>query len=80
MDLKAREAVEKVDSCRDGHELFRIAKQRVGEKKDVVGVSRLKDKIGVVKVSVDDQKKIWKEDMENLMNVENEWSDSIDVR
>ena len=36
MDQKAREAVEKVDSCRDGRELFRIAKQRVGEKKDVV--------------------------------------------
>ena len=43
MDQKAREAVEKVDSCRDGRELFRIAKQRVGEKKDAVGVSCLKD-------------------------------------
>ena len=32
MDKKAREAVEKVDSCRDGRELFRIVKQRVGEK------------------------------------------------
>ena len=50
MDLKAQEAVEKVDSCRNGHELFRITKQRVGEKKDVVGVSCLKDESGVVKV------------------------------
>ena len=32
-----------------------------------------------MKVSVDDQKKIWKEHMERLMNVENEWSDSIDT-
>ena len=31
--------MEKVDLCCDGCELFRIAKQRVGEKKDVVGVS-----------------------------------------
>ena len=30
-----------------------------------------------MKVSVDDGKKIWKEHMEKLMNVENEWSDSI---
>ena len=54
MDQKARKAVEKDDFCRDGCELFRIAKQRVGEKKDVVGVSCLKDESGVVMVSVDD--------------------------
>ena len=44
--------MEKVDSCCD--ELFRIAKRRVGEKKDVVGVSCLKDESGLMKVSVDD--------------------------
>ena len=79
MDQKARETVEIAASCHDGHELFRIAKQRVGEKKDVVGVSCLKDESGAVKVSMDDGKKIWKEHMEKLMNVENEWSDSIDA-
>ena len=78
MDQKAREAVEKVDSSRDGRELLRIAKQRAGEKSDVVGISCLKDK-WAVKVSVDDRKKIWKEHMEKLMNAENEWSDSIDA-
>ena len=51
MNQKAGEAVEKVDSCCDDRELFRIAKQRVGEKIDVVGVSCLKDESGVVKVS-----------------------------
>ena len=79
LDQKAREAVEKADSCRDRRELFRIAKQRVGEKKDVAGVSCLKDESGAVKVSVDDRKKIWKEHMEKLMDVENERSDSIDA-
>ena len=79
MDQKAREAMEKVDSCCDGCELFRIAKQRVGEKKDVAEVSFLKDKSVAVKVSRDDQKKISKEHVEKLMNVENEWSDSIDA-
>ena len=43
MDQKAWEAVEKVDSSCDGHELFRIAKERAGEKSDIVGVSCLKD-------------------------------------
>ena len=36
------------------------------------------NKSGAVKVSVDDQNKIWKEHLEKLINVENEWSDSID--
>ena len=57
MDQKAQEVVE-VDSCRNGHELFRIAKQRAGEKRDVVGFSCLKDESGAVKVSMDDRKKI----------------------
>ena len=79
MDQKAREAVEKVDLCHDGRGLFRIAKQRAGEKKDAVRVSCLKDESGLVKVSVDDRKKIWKKHMEKLINIENEWSDSIDA-
>ena len=40
----------KVDSCCDVCELFRIAKQRFGEKEDV-RVSCLKDETGAVKVS-----------------------------
>ena len=42
------------DWCRDVRELFRIDKQRAGEKRSIVGVSCLKDESGVVKVSVDD--------------------------
>ena len=53
--------MEKVDLCCDVCKLFRIAKQRVGEKKDVVGVNCLKDESEGVKVRVDDRKKIWKE-------------------
>ena len=59
--------------------MFRIARQRAGEKRDVVGVSCLKDESRAVKVSVDDQKKIWKKHVEKLMNIENRWSDSIDA-
>ena len=43
-------------------------------------VGEIKNESWVVKVSVEDQQKIWKEHMEKLMNVENEWSDSIDAR
>ena len=32
-----------------------------------------------MKVCVDDRKKIWKKHIEKLMNVENEWSESIDA-
>ena len=71
--------MEKVDSCYDGRELFRIAKKKAGEKRDVVGVRCLKDKSRAVKVSADDQKKIWKKHVEKLMNIENRWSDSIDA-
>ena len=77
MGQRVQEAVEKVVmmvvSC------LELPRKKVGEKKDIVGVSCLKDKNGVVKVSVEDGKKIWKEDMEKLMNVENKWSESIDA-
>ena len=70
MHQKVWEAVEKVDSYRDGRELFRIGKLRAGEKRDVK-VSCLKDESGAVKVTVDDREKMWKEHMEKLMKVEN---------
>ena len=53
MEQKTLEAVGKVNSCCNGRELFRAAKKRLGEKKDVV-VSCVKDQNGAVKVSVDD--------------------------
>ena len=46
MNQKAREVVEKADLYHDGRELFRIAKQGAGEKKDIIGLSCLKDKSG----------------------------------
>ena len=36
----------------------------------LLGLVVLKTKVGMVKVNVDDQKKVWKEHMEKLMNVE----------
>ena len=79
MDQQAQEAVEKVDLCCNGCELFRIAKQKVGEEKDATWVTCLKDETETMKVSVDDQKKIWKKHTEKLMDSENECSDSTDA-
>ena len=58
-----------VDSCFDGCELVRTAKQRVGEK--LLGISCRKEESEAVKVSVGDQKRTWKEHMAKLMNFEN---------
>ena len=45
MDQKTQEPVE-VDSCRDGRELLRIAKQRTGRTKMLLGLVILKVKVG----------------------------------
>ena len=57
MDRASRETVAKVDSNRDGLQLFRIASQRVKERCDVLRVNCLKDEKGVVKVTVGKHKK-----------------------
>lgn len=61
--------VEKVDSCRDGRELFVIVKQRTEEKHDIIRVI-------VVKVKVEWWRLVWKQHMAWL-NVENKLGNSI---
>ena len=78
MDQKVWKAMEKVDSFCDSHEVFRIAKQRAGERRVVVGICCHKDRSGGVKVSLDDIKKIWKDQMEKH-ELENTRSDSVDA-
>ena len=72
--------MENIDLCGDSCvSSLELPNKGLGEKRDSVGVNCLKDKTGIVKVSVDIQKKIWKEHMKKLTNVENEWGDSIDA-
>ena len=62
-DQEAWEAAETVHLCCDGCELFRIVKQRAGERKDVLRVSCLKDEIRTVKVFMIERKSrrsVWK--------------------
>lgn len=61
--------LEKVDSCRDGRELFVIVKQRIEEKHDIIRVI-------VVKVKVEWWRLVWKQHMAWL-NVENKLGSSI---
>ena len=65
MDQKAWEAVEKVALCCNGHELFRIAKHRVGVKKDNVGLSCINDESGAVKV--------WMIERKSLRSIQKSW-------
>ena len=46
MYQKAREAVEKIDSCFGGRELFRIANKELGRRKMLLGLINLKMKVG----------------------------------
>ena len=46
IDQKSQEAVEKVDSCCDGCELFRIAKKRLERRKILMRLVVLKMKVG----------------------------------
>ena len=71
--------MEKVNLCCDVCKLLKIAKQTAREKRHVVGVSCLKDESGAVKVSMDNRKKMWKEHMEKLINIENEWDTGIEL-
>lgn len=78
MDQTSREATENVEINCDGCELFRIAKQKAKKWRDVLGVNCRKEEKGNVKATVDEHQSIWKNRMEKLTNVENEWGDFAD--
>ena len=46
IEQKGREPVEKVDSCRDGREFFKIAKKRLGRREILSGLVILKMTVG----------------------------------
>ena len=51
----------------------RIAKQMTGERKDIVDTKCLKNESGEVLVEADAVKERWREYMERLLNIENNW-------
>ena len=49
------------------------------ERRDIEGGGCMKDKNGKLVVSEKDHKKLWKEHMEKIMNVENEWCQMVEA-
>ena len=57
---------------------FKIAKQMAKERQDMVGVNSLKDESGNIAVKPEMIKKRWREYMEQLLNVENDWDGIVE--
>jgi hypothetical protein len=59
--------------------MFKIAKQSMKDKKDVVGNGCVRDRSGKLCMGERERAKVWKEHMERVMNAENEWDGVVDV-
>ena len=51
---------------------FRIAKQRVKEKRDIIGVPCIQDENANLKTKISERLEVWRRYCERLMNVEND--------
>mgnify|MGYP007071599789 CR=1 FL=1 len=69
---------EKLNTEEGQRSVFKIAKQMAKERQDVVGVNCVKDESGNIVVEPEMMKKRWKEYMEQLLNVENEWDGNVE--
>ena len=59
--------------------VFKFVNFMKKEGKDIEGGGCRKDKDGRLVVSEKDRGKLWKEHMEKIMNVENEWDQMVEV-
>ena len=69
---------EKLNTEEGQRPVFKIAKQMAKERQDVVGVNCMKDESGNIVVQPEMMKKRWREYMEQLLNVENEWDGNVE--
>ena len=70
---------EKLDTEEGQKSVYRIARQMAGEKVDVVGVNCLKSEDGKVLIDPSDVEKRWREYMQKLLNVENDWDGVLEA-
>ena len=63
----------RLDTKEGQRSVYRIAKQMVGERKDIVDMRCLKNESGEVLVEADAVKERWREYMERLLNLGNDW-------
>ena len=59
--------------CTKPNDVFKFVKLMRKEGRDIEDGSCMKDKNGKLEASEKDRGKLWKEHMEKIMNVENEW-------
>ena len=69
---------EKLNTEEGQKSVFKIAKQMAKERQDMVGVNCLKDESGNIVVKLEMIKKRWREYMEQLLNVENDWNGIVE--
>ena len=65
--------------CTNPNNVFKFVKFMRKEGKDIDGGGCMKDKDGRLVASEKDRGKLWKEHMEKIMNVENEWDQMVEV-
>ena len=65
--------------CTKPNDVFKFVKFMRKEGRDIDGGGCMKDKNGRLVVSEKDRGKLWKEHMEKIMNVENEWDQMVEV-
>ena len=65
--------------CTKPNDFFRFVKFMRKEGRDIDGGGCMKNKDGKLVVSEKDRGKLWKEHMEKIMNVENEWDQMVEA-
>ena len=65
--------------CTKPNDVFKFVKFMRKEGRDIDGGGCMKDKDGRLVVSEKDRGKLWKEHMEKIINVENEWDQMVKV-
>ena len=61
------------------HAIFKLVKFMRRDGRDINGGGYMKDKDGRLVVSEKDRGKLWKDHMEKIMNVENEWDHMVEA-
>ena len=65
--------------CTKPNDVFKFVKFMRKEGRDIENGGCMKDKDGKLLLSEKDRRKLWKEHMETIMNVENEWDQMIEA-
>ena len=58
---------------------FKIAKQSMKDRKDVIGNRCVRDRFGKLCMDERERARVWKNHMEEVMNEENEWDGDVEV-